>query len=110
MSGEEFVLVIVAMVMSAGVIIVGITKITDLIKSWINRNKQAYDDEAFDRLAKAFIQHKKQIDQRVAKLETSSDSSGDKSASSSSSGYPELEEHRQESTLQNDLESKKRVR
>src|SRR5699024_10433465 len=44
-------------------------KIIDLIKAWINRNKTPYDEEKFERLAKAFIQHKKENERRLNKLE-----------------------------------------
>lgn len=69
MSGEEFVLSIVALVMGCGVLIVGITKITGLIQSWINRNNSSLDEATFERLAKAFVQHKKQSDRRIQNLE-----------------------------------------
>lgn len=69
MSGEEFVLAIMALVMGSVVLIVGITKITGLIKSWINRNQHMYDDETFNRLAKAFTQYKKDTERRLQNLE-----------------------------------------
>lgn len=68
MSGEEFVLSILAMAMGTALLIVGITKITGLIKSWINRG-EGVEDEAFDRLARAFLQHKKDTNQRLQNLE-----------------------------------------
>jgi predicted PurR-regulated permease PerM len=46
-------------------------KIVDLIKTWINRKKPTYDQEKFEKLAKAFIQYKKRSERRVKKLETS---------------------------------------
>lgn len=68
MSGEEFVLSIVALVMGSAVLIVGITKITGLIKDWINRHN-SIEDETFDRLARAFMQHKKDTERRLQNLE-----------------------------------------
>lgn len=68
MSGEEFVLSIIALVMGSVVLIVGITKITGLIKSWLNHNK-GIEEETFERLARAFMQHKKDTDRRLKNLE-----------------------------------------
>jgi hypothetical protein len=45
-------------------------KIIDLIKAWINRNKMPYDEEKFERLAKAFIQHKKESERRLHEIES----------------------------------------
>ena len=69
MSGEEFVLAIVGLVMGSAVVIVAITKLTGLIKSWINRNNTSLDEETFERLAKAFVRFKKDAEQRIQSLE-----------------------------------------
>lgn len=68
MSGEEFVIAIISVVMGSVVLIVGIAKVTGLIKSWINRNN-GIEEETFERLARAFIQHKKDTEERLQKLE-----------------------------------------
>lgn len=61
------------------------------------------DEETFERLAKAFIDHKKDMQKRVQNLEAIiADDRGD--------GYPQIEEPRGESTLTNDLDQKKRVK
>lgn len=69
MNEQEFVLAIIAIVMGSSVVIVAISKIAGLIKSWINRKKGNLDEETFDRLAKAFMQHRKDTDRRLKKLE-----------------------------------------
>lgn len=104
MSGEEFVLSVIAIVMGASVVIVAITKVTDLIKSWIHRNHNTYNDETFERLAKAFMQHKKDMEKRVRNLE----------AIIAEKDHPnhynelEIEEPREDNTLNNNLEERKR--
>ena len=40
-----------------------------LVKKWIDRNNNSYDEQAFDRLAKAFIQYKKESERRFQNLE-----------------------------------------
>ncbi len=67
---EEFVLSILAIVIGGGVLIVGIAKITDLIKTWITRDSTSqFSNEEFSRLAKAFMQHKKDMTRRIENLE-----------------------------------------
>ena len=69
MSFEEMVVAIVASV--GGIALVGyvFAKITGLISSWINRNKGGVPDEEFDRLARAFMEHKKDTQRRLKNLE-----------------------------------------
>jgi hypothetical protein len=69
MEGPEFVLAVVAMAMGTGIIITVITKGVDLIKAWINRNNASYDGEKFDRLAKAFIRQKNDMERRMQHIE-----------------------------------------
>lgn len=109
MTGEEFVLAIIAMVMGSVVLIVGITQISKLIRSWLNRNNNAqFSDEEFSRLAKAFMQHKKDMERRVQNIEALITEEAEEQEPPIS--YPELEESGNESTLQNDLDKKRRVR
>ncbi|HKK45066.1 MAG TPA: hypothetical protein VJ964_06060 [Balneolaceae bacterium] len=91
MTGEEFVLSIIAIVMGCTVVIVAVTKIAGLIKSWINRGKSNLDDETFDRLAKAFMQHRKDTDRRLQKLEAILSDEKSKNKSGSSSKSKEIE-------------------
>ncbi len=104
MQGEEFVLAIIAITMSAGVLIVGITKITELIKVWINRNDTGVNEDAFNRLAKAFMQHKKEMEQRMQNVEAIiADEDG-------KDHLPEIEAPQNKDILTNDLEQKNKVR
>lgn len=50
--------------------IVFVSKSAKLLRAWINRKKPTYDQEKFDRLAKAFIQYKKQSERQIKRLET----------------------------------------
>lgn len=69
MSFEEMVVALVGAV--GGIALVGfiVAKITGLIKAWINRNNNTYNEEDFNRLAKAFMQHKKDTERRLQNLE-----------------------------------------
>ena len=44
-------------------------KIFDVIKAWINRKNPSYDEEKIDRIAKAFIQYKKETERRLQNVE-----------------------------------------
>src|SRR5699024_6633825 len=65
--------IVVAIVFGSIVGIVAITFLFSLAKTWIKRNNSSYDEEKFDRLAKAFIRHKKETDRRLKKLESGSE-------------------------------------
>lgn len=69
MHGPEFIVAIVGII--CGTALVGYTlgKIFGLIKAWINRNDRGYDEDTFNRLAKAFTQHKKDTERRLQNLE-----------------------------------------
>lgn len=69
MSFEEMVVALVASI--GGIIMVGFifAKITGLIKAWINRNNNSIPEEQFNRLAKAFMEHKKETQRRLKNLE-----------------------------------------
>lgn len=69
MSFEEMVVALVASI--GGILLVGFVfaKITGLIKAWINRSNNSYLEEDFDRLAKAFMQYKKDTERRLQNLE-----------------------------------------
>jgi hypothetical protein len=106
MSGEEFVLSIMAMVLGASVLITAIVKGTDLIKSWMNRGS-GYNDESFERLARAFVQHKKEMTERIQNIEAIV---ADTEDSGSISQIEAPTEDPQKSVLNNDLDHKKRLR
>ena len=96
MEPTEFVLAIIAIALGGAIIITAIVKGVELIKSWINRNNASYDEEKFDRLAKAFIQHKKESDRRFQNLEAivTDDEPARASLSSKNRGEKEVRNHR----------------
>lgn len=70
MSFEEMVVALVGAV--GGITLVGFifAKIVGLIKTWINRNNTSITEEDFDRLAQAFMEHRKRSERRIQNLET----------------------------------------
>jgi hypothetical protein len=44
-------------------------KIFDVVRSSITKNKLGYDEDKFDRLAKAFIQHRNDTEKRLQNIE-----------------------------------------
>jgi len=88
------------------VAIVAIACATGLIKSWINRKKSdsEVDAESFNRLARAFMEHKKEMQKRIENLEAiiADDKQDD--------DFLEIEDRDTESTLSNDLNKKDKVR
>lgn len=69
MTEFELVIAIVSVISATIFGIYIISKITGLIKTWINRNNNTYSDEEFEKLARAFVQHKKEIVKRIQNLE-----------------------------------------
>lgn len=69
MSFEEMVVALVGAIGAFALVGYLSAKTFGLIRAWIDRNKSGYDDEAFDRLAKAFIEHKKNTERRIQNLE-----------------------------------------
>jgi hypothetical protein len=73
MSDNELAIAVIAIIFGSVLGIVIISKLAGLIKAWINRNKNTYDEKKFERLAKAFIQQKKRTEKRLRKLEENAD-------------------------------------
>ena len=69
MGFEEMVVAIIGTVAGVGLFGFIIYQVSSLIKSWINRKKGGYDEKAFNKLAKAFMQYKKDTDRRLQNLE-----------------------------------------
>ncbi|MFH5832278.1 hypothetical protein ACG2F4_01365 [Halalkalibaculum sp. DA3122] len=69
MSFEEMVVALVGAIGAFALVGYLATKVIDLIKTWINRKQGGYDEETFNRLAKAFMQHKKDTERRLQNLE-----------------------------------------
>lgn len=86
--------------------VVAIACATGLIKSWMNhRYKNVVDSGRFNKLAEAFMEHKKDMTERVQHLEAiiAEEESGD-------SDFSQIEVPRDDSSLTNDLKSKDQVR
>lgn len=93
MGGPEFVITIVAIVCA-----------TSLIKKWLDKKeKGGIEEETFNRLAKAFMEHKKEMQQRVQNLETII-------AEEDEDNYSKIEAPNNEGTLTNDLKEKNKAR
>lgn len=95
MEGEIFVVTLVAIACATG-----------LLKSWINRdkNKSGVDEESFNRLARAFMQHKKEMKKRVENLEAIISDQEDDTYS-----HAEIEAPKNQDTLTNDLQRSNKV-
>ena len=69
MSFEEMMVALVGSIGAFALVGYLAAKTFGLIKTWINRNKNSIPEEEFERLAKAFVQHKKNTEQRLQNLE-----------------------------------------
>lgn len=69
MSGHEMNIIIVAIIFGSIFGIAALFILARLIKTWIKRNNSSYDEEKFERLAKAFVQYRKSTERRLKKLE-----------------------------------------
>lgn len=69
MGFEEMVVALVGAI--GGIALVGfiVAKITGLIKAWINRTNTQITEKDFDQLARAFMEHKKDMNRRIQNLE-----------------------------------------
>ncbi len=88
------------------VFIVAIACATSVILAWIDRkkNKNGVDEDTFDRLARAFMQHKREMQERVQNLEAIiADEDNDTDLS-------QIEAPENEGNLTNDLRQKDKVR
>lgn len=88
------------------VAVVAIGCATGLIKSWLNSRKSnaEVDSESFNRLARAFMEHKKEMQQRIQNLEAII------ADEDRSTGVEEIEAPEREGSLSNDLKEKNKVR
>lgn len=69
MGGPDFVIAIIAIIGGVGLAGYIFSNIFKLLRTWLGGNKSAYDDETFERLANAFIRHKKETEKRLQNLE-----------------------------------------
>jgi hypothetical protein len=79
------------------------TGIYKLIKTKMDRD-QGMDAETFNRLAEAFVEHRKEMNKRVENLEAIIADQDKNNA------YPEIEAPEKESSLSNNLQQKNKVR
>ena len=103
MSGEEFVLAIVAIVGGVGLAGFIFYNIFKIIRTWIG-GSSSYDDETFERLARAFMQHKKETERRLQNLEAIV-TDDDEPSKSRSSSPKQIEEPRRTIEIEEDEES-----
>jgi len=91
------------MIMIIAVVAIGCA--TGLISSWMKKHyrETGIDEENFNQLAKAFIQHKKEMLKRVQNLEAIIANEKDKDDIS------QIEAPKKERTLKNDLQEKNKV-
>lgn len=68
MQGEEFIIAALAIIAGTGLAAFIFGSIFKLIRSWLSRGS-GYDEETFERLARAFMQHKKDTERRLQNLE-----------------------------------------
>lgn len=87
------------------VLIVAIACATSIILTWIDKkkNKNGVDEDTFDRLARAFMQHSKEMRERVKNLEAIIADDGEKGQ------HTQIETPKNRSNLSNDLKQKDRV-
>lgn len=93
MGGPEFVITIVT-----------IACVTSLIKKWLDKNEESeVKEEPFNGLANAFIEHKKEMQQRIENLKAIIAEQGKEK-------YSQIEARNNEGTLTNDLKNKNKAR
>lgn len=69
MTFEEMIVALVGAIGAFALVGYLATKIIDLIKAWINRKSSGIPEEHFNRLAQAFMEHKKETRKRLQNLE-----------------------------------------
>lgn len=79
-------------------------KLFDIVRSSIKGNKKSLTEEDFDRLAQAFMQHKKKMQERVRNLEIIIADKEEKE-----DNYSQIEASNNDGSLTNDLYEKDRV-
>lgn len=94
--GEDELIVLIVFGSIFGIVVV--SQLIGLAKKWIERNNSGYNDKAFDRLAKAFIKHKKESERRFQNLEAII--SEEKPAKSKKSSNKELKETQLHNTIE----------
>jgi hypothetical protein len=81
---------LISVIFGCWVAVVFIHGLFKLLRTWINRNNKSYDQEKFDRLAKAFIRFKKETECRMKQIESDYKN---RDARASTSGVREKTKH-----------------
>lgn len=100
MQGPEFIVAIVGILSGAGLTVYIFMNIFKLIRTWIGGNSEV-DEESFNQLAKAFMEHKKEMQQRMEKVEARLSDGEDYEQSD----FAQIEEPSNEGSLSNDLQN-----
>lgn len=95
MSFEEMVVALVGSIGAFALVGFLAAKTFGLIKAWINRNKNSIPEEEFDRLAKAFMQYKKNTERRLQNLEAIISEEGSEKSSDTQSNSKQIEAPKQ---------------
>jgi hypothetical protein len=101
MSFEEMVVAVVGAIGAFALVGYLAAKTFGLIKTWINRNKNSIPEEEFDRLAKAFIQYKKDTERRLQNLETIISEQDPENSSGTQNNSKQIEASKQNIEIEN---------
>lgn len=91
MSFEEMVVALVGSIGAFALVGFLAAKTFGLIKTWINRNKGGVPEEEFNRLAKAFVQYKKDTERRLQNLEAIISEQDSESSSNTASSTKQID-------------------
>ena len=94
MEGPEFIIAALAIITGTGLAGYIFMNIFKLIRSWIGGSGKV-DEESFNRLAKAFMEYKKDTQQRLKNLEAIIADEDDTKTSSSSGSSKQIEAPKQ---------------
>jgi hypothetical protein len=94
MEGPEFIIAALAIICGTGLAGYIFMNIFKLIRSWVGGTSDV-DEESFNRLAKAFMEHKKESERRLQNLEAIASDNDNESTSSSK----QIEAPKQEITM-----------
>lgn len=103
MSFEEMIVALVGSVGAFALVGYLSAKVFGLIKMWINRKKSSVPEEKFDRLANAFVEHKKETRRRLQNLETIA------SEKKNSNSFSSAENNKQVESPNKEIEIEERV-
>lgn len=106
MSFEEMLVAVVGTVAVFGLLGYVSAKTFGLIKAWINRKQGGVPEEEFNRLAKAFMQYKKDTERRLRHLETIASEKDEERSSDKKFSSKQVEAPRQNIEIENQQKEK----